>query len=90
MTTQSGRPVDRLVGILRQLGCEIGEGWEFNRTYAGQTQRQQGAWSWFLTYPLPGGRTAEVGGYLPVGDLIRESNLVLIEDDGFATLDRSD
>lgn len=60
-------PSIRLVERLRRLGVDIPHRWVFRRTYAGRSQRQAEAWSWWIE--TPDGREI-IGSIYPVGVLL--------------------
>jgi hypothetical protein len=71
--------VERLIERLRAgFGdrIEIPEELTFNRTRSGIRQKEQGAWSWFITHR----GSDRFAGFVPVGELIRAERLVLVRD----------
>jgi hypothetical protein len=68
-------PSARLLARLRAQGVQVPEGAQIRRTYAGRCQREAGAWSWFVLNPDGSETIGGLGGYHPVGVLLRAPRL---------------
>lgn len=70
-------PSERLIERLRVIAeLRIPDTARVQRTYAGQRQREAGAWSWYLTTT---GRELNIGSYHTVTELLRSELLVPVK-----------
>jgi hypothetical protein len=72
----------KLIDRLRsELKIELPADVEVRRTYAGRTQKNVGAWSWFL-YSRTDPRITEYGSPHTVGELLRSRSLTAYRNTG--------
>jgi hypothetical protein len=71
--------VERLVARMRAAGAVIPDDYEFHRMHAGRLMRENGSWSWFMSWP--GHPSWELGSQWPVTALLAAPVLSCTRDD---------
>lgn len=81
-------PVERLLTRLGTM-TDVPAGTEFHRTYAGQRQREAGAWSWWINSPSNGTIASRdlFASWIPVGELLKSRQLALVPARGLSCVD---
>lgn len=82
-------PSEKMLARLTAMGVPIPDGAVIRRTYAGRLQRRAGAWSWYVDpEPRIPGAGLGLGGFEPLGELLRVDWLVVVPGTGdTATVD---
>lgn len=66
---------ERMLAWLRSQGVKLSDAATICRTYAGRHQRAAGSWTWYVDDPQT---LVQIGGYEPLGDLLKCPNLEVV------------